>query len=294
MNPKVKKVCVIINPASGADTPVLSIINRFFKEQKINWDIFITKTKNDATNMAKEAIKTFPDAIIVYGGDGTVTEVASAIYTSNIPLCILPGGTANILAKELNIPLDINQALDVLKHDDTHVDVDVWLCNQQPFFLRIEVGLLADMVRNVTREQKKQLGVLAYPLQTLQQITQAPVSTYTLFLDKKHITTTGVGLMVANMGNIGVPNVSIQSTISPSDNQLDIIVLTSADIASIIGAGSSALIGTAKPDSLKHWQMKKQAIVSIDPAQTVVVDDQVLHANELFLEKAPAKLRVML
>src|SRR5689334_18509397 len=90
-----KRIHVIVNPAAGKDTPILGTLNKTFADTGIDWDIFVTKGAGDAHRLAKEAASAGVDAVAVNGGDGTVMEVASGLMNTNVPLAILPGGTAN-------------------------------------------------------------------------------------------------------------------------------------------------------------------------------------------------------
>lgn len=110
---KLKHIQFIINPASSKAEPILSLIYEALKDSKTDWDISLTKKKVDAGGMAKKLIgKT--DLIVVYGGDGCVTSVAAALHGTKTPMAIIPGGTANVMAKELGVPADTKGALAVL------------------------------------------------------------------------------------------------------------------------------------------------------------------------------------
>jgi diacylglycerol kinase (ATP) len=67
-------------------------------EAKVDWDVFVTKKSKDALNFAKDSVKQGVDAVAVYGGDGTVMEAMSGAMGSDVPVAILPGGTANVIA----------------------------------------------------------------------------------------------------------------------------------------------------------------------------------------------------
>ncbi len=105
-----RKVHVIINPASGRPKPVLHILNSVFKQAEVDWDISLTKASGDAERFARQAVADGVDIVASYGGDGTVMEVARGVMGSPVPLAILPGGSANLMAVELGIPKDLEQA----------------------------------------------------------------------------------------------------------------------------------------------------------------------------------------
>src|SRR6185503_15125823 len=95
---------------SGKEESILPIINTTMKEAGIKWDASITHKAGDAIELAKAAVKQDIDAIAVYGGDGTLMEVIGGLMGSEMPLIILPGGSANVMANELGIPKDLKEA----------------------------------------------------------------------------------------------------------------------------------------------------------------------------------------
>src|SRR4051812_36561871 len=126
MESTLKNVHVIINPASGIAEPVLTDLNWAFKDAGVKWEALVTKDAGDATRYAKEALKQKVSAVAVYGGDGTVMEVAEVMKGQETPMAILPGGTANVMSKELGIPVDLPRAIALLldkNHDTRLVDL---------------------------------------------------------------------------------------------------------------------------------------------------------------------------
>ena len=105
-----QNVVVIINPASGKQEPVLNTLNDVFRQHDLPWSIRITHQFGDAARFAREAVASGADLVVGYGGDGTQMEVANGLKGSAVPLGILPGGTGNAMAFELNIPRDLRQA----------------------------------------------------------------------------------------------------------------------------------------------------------------------------------------
>ena len=104
MEKKIKNIRIIINPAAGKGESILPVINASMKEAGIKWEVSVTHQKGDAIRFAKDAVKEGVDALAVYGGDGTLTEAIIGLMGSDIPLAILPGGSANVMATELGIP----------------------------------------------------------------------------------------------------------------------------------------------------------------------------------------------
>lgn len=112
-----KKLFFVINPiAGGRDKGDLTKqVKSLCGESTISCQIYETTGKDDKENISKYFNEVPFDAVVVAGGDGTVHMVGEHLVKSGIPLGILPAGSGNGLAKDLDIPIDIPQALDVVK-----------------------------------------------------------------------------------------------------------------------------------------------------------------------------------
>ncbi len=101
------------------------------------------------------------DCVIIGGGDGTLNASLPGLMKTQLPLGILPLGTANDLARTLGIPPELKGACDVIAQGYQH-RIDVGLANKHPFFNVASLGLSVDITERLTREAKKQWGVFAY------------------------------------------------------------------------------------------------------------------------------------
>ena len=95
-----KRIQVVINPASGQPQAILNTLNKVFRENEVEWDISITQASGDARRFAENAAAAGADVVAAYGGDGSVMEVAQGLMGTNVPVAILPGGTANLMSVE--------------------------------------------------------------------------------------------------------------------------------------------------------------------------------------------------
>ena len=95
-----KSIPIIINPASGKPRPVLHTISETFRAHDMSWRGHLTYKFGDATQFAQEAVADGAEMVVVFGGDGTVLEVANGVMGSDVPIGILPGGTGNAVATE--------------------------------------------------------------------------------------------------------------------------------------------------------------------------------------------------
>lgn len=173
-----KKAMLIINPTSGGEKALdyKEKLENKAKEYFEYVETKITEKAKDATAFAEEASKENYEAVIVFGGDGTVNEVISGIAEKDyIPkLGIIPGGTGNLITKLLEISHDIDEAIDQLDFNKTN-SIDIGKANKSYFGYIFSVGSLPEAIHNVEIEDKTKYGVLAYAINTIKSVIKDEV-----------------------------------------------------------------------------------------------------------------------
>lgn len=173
-----KKAMLIINPTSGGEKALdyKEKLENKAKEYFEYVETKITEKAKDATAFAEEASKGNYEAVIVFGGDGTVNEVISGIAEKDyIPkLGIIPGGTGNLITKLLEISQDIDEAIDQLDFNKTNA-IDIGKANKSYFGYIFSVGSLPEAIHNVEIEDKTKYGVLAYAINTIKSVIKDEV-----------------------------------------------------------------------------------------------------------------------
>ena len=196
-----KQILVIINPAAGHDEPILNTLNDVFHSTGVDWDIRITHKFGDATRLAKEAVEMGVDLVAGYGGDGTQMEVANGLLGSGIPLAILPGGTGNAMARDLNIPINLRQAAELIVSSPKRRAVDLARIGDRVFMLRAYAGVSTQDA--ASREEKDKYGQLAYIQASLKFLTSKPPTHYRATVDGEVIEGNALICFILNAGSIG-------------------------------------------------------------------------------------------
>lgn len=167
------KIMVIINPTSGGEKALdyKAKLENKARDYFDDVEIKITEKAQDATNFAEEAARERYDAVLVFGGDGTVNEVISGIAEKDyIPkLAIIPGGTGNLITKLLEISQDIDNAIDELDFSTTN-KIDIGKSNKNYFGYIFSIGSLPEAIHNVGIEDKTKFGMLAYAINTMKSV----------------------------------------------------------------------------------------------------------------------------
>lgn len=220
---------LILNPNAGR-TPKTALVKTILREfPKVI--ISQTRKRGDATLLAR---KSKADIVIAAGGDGTVSEVATGLLKrkKKAKLGILPVGTANLFAKHMQIPFQLDDAISCIKED--HVkDVDVGEINGRCFFNAAGIGLDAAMFKNVQPQIKKLFGQVAYPISALQTFfTYEPKP---LTVKTKGLTFKGYYVIVFNIGQYG-PMLNILPQASNTDGKLDVVIFQKKEIYNTLRA----------------------------------------------------------
>lgn len=295
MEKKIKNIHIIINPAAGIGESVLPVINASMKEAGIKWEASITHKAGDAIRLAKAAVKEGVDALAVYGGDGTLTEAISGLIGSEIPLIILPGGSANVMATELGIPSDLKEACALLSHGPPETKtIDAGQFDKRYFIAGISLGFEADVVKGADRDTKNKIGILAYFLSAVAALKKIKKVVYHLKIDGQEHEVQGLVCVITNTGNLRFSNISFDKHIDVSDGFLDVVVVRKANI-SLFKLMIVTLLKRERPDNLElveHWQGKDISISS-SPKQTVQCDGEVLEKMPLHIKIIPGAIRVL-
>ena len=168
------KITIIFNPVAGNrrdallhDT-VAALVRRGFQVSVIG-----TTGPGNATHVAAEAVAEGVDAIVAAGGDGTINEVVSGVVGSDIPVGIIPMGTANVLALEFRLPRRAEAIADVIAGGVTR-RLHIGRINGRRFLLMVGAGFDGQVVHAIDFAMKRRWGKHAFVLQGLRAIVGNP------------------------------------------------------------------------------------------------------------------------
>lgn len=157
----------MVNPISGGrkKEEVPEQVDRFCNEAKCDFRLYKTTGKNDLERLKKLLDSFQPDAVVAIGGDGTVNLVGNLLVSSNTPLGIIPLGSGNGLAKDLGIPMDIDEAFDVIDRFESKF-IDTLKVNEQICFHLCDLGFNARIVHRFAQSIfRGKISYLWYGLQ---------------------------------------------------------------------------------------------------------------------------------
>jgi len=282
----------------------LAILNQAFRDAGIRWDISITHGAGDGKMLARKAVEEGAGVVGVYGGDGTVMEVAAGLIGSDVPMLILGGGTGNLVSSELRLPTNLEKACELVCGEEFFTRrIDAGMMGDQPFLLRIGCGIEVGVVQEATRELKDQFGKWAYVWAAIKMLQEIPEADYELILDGgETIRASGVACVVANAGTVGVGRLTLAPSVDVCDGKLDVFLLKRANIEGIVQmAGKmTGLDRLRKEDILDldasqavtHWSVETVEIRT-NPVLDIQVDGDVIAKTPQAIRVLPAALRVV-
>ncbi len=161
---------IIANPRAGRSRDharQLANFCRILQAQGINTKLLETSCAGDAAQLAKRAVHEGATDLVVVGGDGTINEALQGIVGSDLRLCVVPRGTANVLARELGVPHDLMATAEMLARGRTrliHAGCAITeRTNERRYFLLMAgIGLDASIVRGVRPRLKRRVGEAAF------------------------------------------------------------------------------------------------------------------------------------
>jgi diacylglycerol kinase family enzyme len=315
--PPRKRVAVIVNPLKFDD---LDAVRRQLAEvcATHDWDepLLLETTRTDVGfGQTREALAQQVDLVCALGGDGTVRAVAEELVGSGTPMGLLPGGTGNLLARNLELPVDeLKRAMAVaLTGRNRRIDA-AWLTldaddpalalepgvgdsssaghHRHAFFVMAGMGLDAAIMDSTSEKLKKRIGWAAY----------VPSGFQHWLKDRFTVTLTCDGaapesqrarmLVVGNCGRI-TGGIDLMPDAEPDDGLLDVIVLTPRGVAAWASVAARVITRSDRTSRDLSRHKCTAATVVVDEHQRVQVDGDIVgEASRFSVEIEPRALIV--
>jgi diacylglycerol kinase (ATP) len=181
---------------------------------------------------AAAAVRARPDRLAVAGGDGSIGPVAVEAAAADVPLAVIPTGTANDFARALDLPLDLDAACTVAATETRERPVDVLRAGERPFLNAASAGLSVIAARSA-RPLKRPLGPLAYAVGALRAaVTAKPLRIRVTADGAEVFAGEAWQVIVAGTGAFG--GGSELDVADPSDLRVDVAVLEAGPRAALV------------------------------------------------------------
>ena len=265
-------------------------LGEWASEHEISFDMHFLGDEHPLSKRIDWMIDKGAQIIVAVGGDGTAAQVATELQKREVPMGVVPAGTANGVAVALGIPLDIEQALNLLSGDHHARPIDVIRVGERVFLISLSAGISSQSVEQIDTHDKERFGVLAYYLSGLSKAISSRAKRFTIELDGEVLEDQFLEVAILNMGVMGLPDVFLGGDIAPDDGLLRVFAVSQATLP---GAVWKYMQGKQSQNPRVRLQDVKQVKISGDADTIVQADGDVIGALPIEAEIVPRAVDVI-
>jgi diacylglycerol kinase (ATP) len=305
-HPNHTEIALVVNPTKVSDVPELTrALAKRCADAGLPEPLVLETTAEDpGTSMAREAVAAGARVVVAAGGDGTVRAVAQGLVGTGVALAVVPEGTGNLLVRNLDLPLDVDAALDAAVDGvDRRIDVGRLHGGSGPgtgddggegtvFAVMAGAGFDAAMMREAPEGLKTAVGWPAYVVGGVRGLRRSHARVDLRVDGGAPVRARVRTVLVGNMGRLQ-GGLDLLPDARPDDGLLDVALVSTRRPLDWVVLGFRGLTGRHKPDHrLRTWQAR-EVDVRMHRAQPRQVDgDLVDDADHLRASVEPGALVV--
>ncbi|HSB93349.1 MAG TPA: diacylglycerol kinase family protein [Flavitalea sp.] len=284
------KILFAINPISGGKKKEdhETTIREFFKGKPEQIECFLMDGNFDQESMDHWISSWKPDKVVAVGGDGTVSMVAKSLLNSGIPLGILPAGSANGMAAELQLPTDLVAALKIVEGNYIQ-PCDVLEINNTHFCLHLsDIGLNAKLIRYF--EEGSIRGMFGYAKVAYKVLLKKRMLKITVKTKGNHLEREALMAILANARKYGTGAVINPDGIL-DDGLFEVILIKKLALSEIIKAFINH--GRFNPKKFEILQADSISIQTNHAADFQVDGEYLVKIRQLDAKVLPSELQIL-
>lgn len=265
--------------------------------QSLQLEVLRVERDQSPADLARQAVGAGSKVVIVSGGDGSVSSVASVIVgREDVALGIIPRGTANSIAAFLGIPRDLEAACSIIRDGHTR-SIDTARVNGISMVLMATIGLHAEAITEVDPERKKRYGAFAYVIEEVERMLDAELFDTTVEANGHCDTFSVNAVTVANIARPATLVAQGPATIVEDDGLLDVTFVAIRGFADAVAtslhlATSALRQQPAERDNVGFFRTKRVRLDTAQPKR-VMVDGEDATETPVVIECIPRSLRVL-
>lgn len=282
------KFLIIINKGAGnGAVDYKEVISDYFSDIAHDYELYELPDNIEESALKKKIETAAPDRIIAVGGDGTLKLVAQCQLKSNIPIGIIPGGSANGMAKELGIPLDPREALDTAVNGKPK-KIHVVMVNNELCIHLSDIGFNAYVIKKF--DSLPDRGMWAYAKAAWQAIWHHHKMEVSFFIEGEEICSEAAMVVIANATMYGT-GVKINPEGKLDDDVFEIILVKKYSILEIMKLKFTNL--AFNPENIELFKTQKLTIKSKHKAHFQVDGEYMGKVNTIKAYIVPEAIEVI-
>jgi len=223
---RLKRVLLLVNPLSSRSEPYgfAELASGLFGEDAVR--VHVMERLERASDVVRDFVdEGGADLVVVAGGDGTISGAASALSGSRVPIAAVPAGTANMLAEQLGIPEEPEEAMRLAAGTHAYRDVDAMELEGRLYFLNAGAGVSSRTVAHMSDGDKRRFGRMAYWWTGVTSGLWSPPVRFRVTIDGKERDFRGIEVSLINAGFREQPNLPGLPEVLPDDGVLDVMLV---------------------------------------------------------------------
>ncbi|MEN9939071.1 MAG: hypothetical protein RLZZ387_5650 [Chloroflexota bacterium] len=292
------QIYVVMNPVGGTCNPdaVRESLARQLGEAGKRYEIYETTGAHDENiaEVVHGAVSRGAEIVVAVGGDGTVSEVAGALSSSDVPLGIIPAGTANVLARELQVPVEIDSAVGLIAGQHGITSIDGLEADGRIYVLSVGIGIESIMIRDTPRDAKRRFGRLAYLWTAFTSALGFRGRRFTIVVDGQRTRPRAIQVLVANGGTLGVAPLRWGPGISPRDGRVNVVIIGPRTLLDYLKIAYHTVLGRHRENpNLRYITARESVTVTADSPLPVQADGEIIGTTPVQVRVVPAAVQVV-
>jgi len=275
------KLLFVINPISGGKNKKSFIRNaeEYCEKYGIPYEYFYTTGEDDINKLKVTVEEISPDRVVSIGGDGTTLMTSLAMQRSNVPFGIIPMGSANGMAKELNVPNDPMLAFQDLVVSQIIIPLDLIKVNEDYSIHLGDVGINATMVENFAKEEGR--GWTAYAKHFVDAVQNTPRFNVSIEANGQVFQHKAYAVIIANTRMYGTGAI-INPKGNPHDGLFEIVVIKQNDLTGMVNFGLTAITDKALKalEGYSEIYQVTSAQIKFEEPKLLQLDGEVIGKNK--------------
>lgn len=289
------KYLFVVNPVAGGKdkTSFLTSLEEKSRKADCTFEVFETRgDREDEANLRRRISALAPDRVAAVGGDGTVQLVGKVLREKGIPMGIIPFGSANGLATELEIPKNGIKSLELFLQAEHSISLDIIEINEKYYCLHFaDIGMNADLIRNF--ESDRERGIFTYAKYFLKRLEQRRLEKFEIQLDDRTMNYTGYMLALANARRLGT-GVVLNRCGKIADGLFEVVIIREVRPADLIKAGWSVLDPDVEYGEAIVCLSGRRATIRLPSPRHMQVDGELVgRVEEVRARIVPAAVQVI-